>query len=409
MRLIARIVFHSAGYWGDVMPYVPLANELVARGHDVTYALPKGHHAMLSDERLALADSGNPFCPAHLVDDVTHERLVERNGLRFGGAICGRYYIREWLLPYLRSGVDALSEVGADADLFVGHATAAAVTRIASDALGVPMMTGHLFPMILDLLSKLPSAAHALPGLFVGDPAINRLRRELGLAPIRFNATQAGIHDGMLLLWSARFAPPGRGWSPTWRTTGFTIWEGPLGQRPDPAVDAYLDAGEPPVLVTFGSSAAMVARRLFEAVAVRLDDLGVRALFLTGGADNVPRSMQGRPDVFTFAPLADVLRRSRAVVHSGSHGTNAAALTAGVPSVAVPFLIDQAWNGRRTQQLGLGRMVKGKRRRAERLWDALDAVTGDDAYTSRARAFATELAEEDGVTAACDAIEARVG
>jgi UDP:flavonoid glycosyltransferase YjiC (YdhE family) len=60
------------------------------------------------------------------------------------------------------------------------------------------------------------------------------------------------------------------------------------------------------------------------------------------------------------------------------------------------------------QQLGLGRLVKGKRRRAERLWDALDAVTGDDAYTSRARAFATELAEEDGVTAACDAIEARM-
>src|SRR5437016_557242 len=120
MRLIARIVFHSAGYWGDVMPYVPLANELVARGHDVTYALPKGHHAMVSNERFSLADSGNPFCPAHLIDDVAHERLVERNGLRFGGAICGRYYIREWLLPYLRSGVDALMDIGADADLFVG-------------------------------------------------------------------------------------------------------------------------------------------------------------------------------------------------------------------------------------------------------------------------------------------------
>ena len=401
-------MFQSAGYWGDVMPYVPIANELVSRGHDVTYALPIGHHPLVSGEQFTLADSGNPFSPAHLVDDMAHERLVERNGLRFGGAICGRYYIREWLLPYLRSGVDALMEVGNDADLFVTHATAGVVTRIAADALGVPMVTGHLFPMILDLLAKVPQPAYAMPGLFVGDPEINRLRRELGLPPIRFNATQAGIHDGMLLLWSPRFAPPARGWSPTWRTTGFTIWDGPRGQRLDPAVDAYLDAGEPPVVVTFGSSTAMVARRLFETVAVRLDDLGVRALFLTGGQQNLLPSMRDRPDVFSFAPLRQVLPRSRAIVHSGSHGTNAVALSTGVPSVTVPFIIDQAWNGRRVQQLGLGRMVKGRRRRAERIWDALDVVTTDDSYTTRARAFAADLAEEDGVTVACDAIEARV-
>ena len=83
-------MFHSAGYWGDVMPYVPIANELVARGHDVTYALPAGHHPLMSGEQFTLADGGNPFSPAHLVDDIAHERLVERNGLRFGGAICGR-------------------------------------------------------------------------------------------------------------------------------------------------------------------------------------------------------------------------------------------------------------------------------------------------------------------------------
>ena len=43
---MSRIVFSSAAFWGDIMPYVPIANELAARGHDVVYSLPAGHHEM---------------------------------------------------------------------------------------------------------------------------------------------------------------------------------------------------------------------------------------------------------------------------------------------------------------------------------------------------------------------------
>jgi UDP:flavonoid glycosyltransferase YjiC (YdhE family) len=170
-------------------------------------------------------------------------------------------------------------------------------------------------------------------------------------------------------------------------------------------VDAFIDAGDPPVLVSLGTSAASVARKTFETVAVRLDDMGLRGLFLVGDESNVPRSMEGRPGVFPFAPLRAVLPRCRAIVQSGSHGTNAAAMHAGVPSVTIPLVFDQIWHGHRVEELGLGVLVKGRSRKAERVWDALRAVTEDPAYTSRARAFAAQLAEEDGIGAACDAIE----
>jgi rhamnosyltransferase subunit B len=281
-------------------------------------------------------------------------------------------------------------------------------TRVAADALGVPFVTGSVFPMIIETMRLLPRPLHAAAGRFVGDREVNALRRELGLRPLAFNATQAAVHDGMLLLWSERFAPRTPAWDPSWRATGFTLWDGPSGQATDPAIEAWLDAGEPPVVVTFGSSSAFVAQRLLETVAVRLDDLGVRALFLTGSDAHVPRSMLARPDVFPFAPLQRVLLRARAIVHSAGHGTNAAALTAGVPSVCVPFLIDQLWNAKRVAALELGVMVKGTRRRAERMWEALDDVLADDGYRRRARAFAASLDGEDGVTTAADAIERRV-
>ena len=62
-------------------------------------------------------------------------------------------------------------------------------------------------------------------------------------------------------------------------------------------------------------------------VAVRLDDMGLRGLFLVGDLANVPRALDGRPGVFPFAPLHAVLPRCKAIVQSGSHGTNAAGVS----------------------------------------------------------------------------------
>jgi UDP:flavonoid glycosyltransferase YjiC (YdhE family) len=208
-----------------------------------------------------------------------------------------------------------------------------------------------------------------------------------------------------LVLVSPQYFPPPPDWPDHIEVTGFTPWSGPAGQPVPPEVDAFLDAGDAPVVVTLGTSAAAVARKTFETVAVRLDDMGLRGLFLVGEASNIPRWMEGHPGVFPFAPLHAVLPRCRAIVQSGSHGTNAAAMHAGVPSVTIPLIFDQIWHGHRVQELGLGVLVKGRSRKAERIWDALEAVTEDSAYTANAKAFAARLADEDGVAAAADAIE----
>jgi UDP:flavonoid glycosyltransferase YjiC (YdhE family) len=76
-----------------------------------------------------------------------------------------------------------------------------------------------------------------------------------------------------------------------------------------------------------------------------------------------------------------------------------------VPSVTIPLIFDQIWHGRRVEELGLGILVKGRSRKAERVWDALKAVTEQSAYTANAKAFAARLGEEDGVGTAADAIE----
>jgi UDP:flavonoid glycosyltransferase YjiC (YdhE family) len=78
---------------------------------------------------------------------------------------------------------------------------------------------------------------------------------------------------------------------------------------------------------------------------------------------------------------------------------------AGVPSVSVPVLFDQLWHGRRTEELGIGRLARHGAKRPAELHDAITAVVADDGYTERARAFGARLGEEDGVGNACDEVE----
>ena len=73
---MARIVFASAAYLGDVAPFVEPANRLADRGHDVTFLAPLGFHGVLAGERFRLATYLLDFSPAGMRADPTHELRV---------------------------------------------------------------------------------------------------------------------------------------------------------------------------------------------------------------------------------------------------------------------------------------------------------------------------------------------
>jgi UDP:flavonoid glycosyltransferase YjiC (YdhE family) len=106
--------------------------------------------------------------------------------------------------------------------------------------------------------------------------------------------------------------------------------------------------------------------------------------------------------VHPFIPLAPLLGRSKAIVHSGAHGTNSLALLAGVPSVVVPCLYDQVAHGRRQRELGTGAWVRKDRDLAAAVAAVLDPANG---YFERAQAFSELISKEDGTARAITEIE----
>jgi UDP:flavonoid glycosyltransferase YjiC (YdhE family) len=226
---------------------------------------------------------------------------------------------------------------------------------------------------------------------------------------VRANVVLGGLSPtDVLLLSSPRYTTVRPDWPAQVRTTGFTVWPGPPGATVPPDLDRYLDGGEPPVLVTLGTSAASNAEQVLDTVAATLDRLGARVVFLVGDPAAALRPMRDRGDVWPFTPLTAVLPRCRAVVHAGGHGTTAAVVTAGRPSVVLPQIIDQRWHGERIEALGTGRLVADWHRHPAKVEAALVDVLDDPGPASAATALAAAIAGEDGPGAAADAIEARL-
>jgi UDP:flavonoid glycosyltransferase YjiC (YdhE family) len=421
---VASIVFYSMAHRGDVFPYVPVASELAARGHHVVYVTPREYHSVFHNEAFECRASGTDFSGVELDQRGAY---IRRWGRRLGGGMVLRLYLGELMVPHLPVLYARIHEALAGADLLVSHPAASLVGRMAAEVRGVPWVVADLFPMLVPTGDHPPSgvplpagrtprrravnraawrlgAANAATRWVTSERAFRSFRTELGLPTERGYALNGRLspHHNVALVSPAYFPPP-PDLPGNYTMVGFTHWSTPVGYQLADDVEEYLAAGEPPVLVTLGSSAAAAAPDVFDAAAEALDRLGRRGLFLVSNQANVA-SMGSRPGMWDFVPITPLLARCAAVVHSGAHGTNAIVMAAGLPAVIVPQLFDQVWHGRRVAALGTGRHVRRASPRA--LAAAVAEVTEEPSYRGRAVEFAARLAEEDGPRRAADQIEA---
>ena len=406
----------SAAYLGDVAPFIPVADELARRGHDVRFLAPEGYRSILEGQRFAYAPYALDFSSAGMHADPRHERLMRHPYLN--SAQLGRYWMGKGFADDPEAGQQSLVDAFDGADVVVTHPTFGSASIPVAKAMGIPVAVGHLFPMMIPTRRWGPPLGPRNPDLgslvnralwramIVGsgpmfrDREMNRFRKGLGREPLRGNAGWAWRDaDTTVVLVSRHYFGEGADDWPDVTWGGFSWWDG--GGAVDDDVDAFVgDGSDPPVLVTLGTSAASGAGEQFARIAADLDGLGLRSLLLVGDAKNLD-AVRGRAGAFPFAPIVPLLPRTRVAVISGALGGVAAALRAGVPIVVVPQLFDQIWHGRRIEDLGLGIHA----RRVKDVGPAVARLLADPSYAERAAAFAAKLAGEDGAAVLADAAE----
>lgn len=174
-------------------------------------------------------------------------------------------------------------------------------------------------------------------------------------------------------------------------------------ESPLPAeVERFLQAGEAPVYIGFGSMPA----------AEDLGRIGVEAARAVGRRVILSR---GWAELAAIDDAADCLAiddmnhgalfpRVAAVAHHGGAGTTTAAALAGVPQAVTPMFGDQVYWGRRIVELGLGASTPAAGLTAERLAGVLADALGPEA-AARAKAVATRVTPDGAAVAARQLLE----
>ena len=169
-------------------------------------------------------------------------------------------------------------------------------------------------------------------------------------------------------------------------------------RTPLPAdLEAFLESGEPPIFIGFGSmpAGAGASRHLIGAVRA----VGRRILVSSGwaGLDLIDNA----PDCLLVGDVSHDMLFSRvaAVVHHGGAGTTAAAARAGIPQVITPMFGDQYYWAGRIVDLALGATTSYSTMTEQSLTAALRNAL-DPAVAVRARMFAGQVRWDGAAVAA---------
>lgn len=210
----------------------------------------------------------------------------------------------------------------------------------------------------------------------------------------------------MLHYYSLHVVPRPHDWPRNAHVTGYWFLDRLDEWKPSAELQAFLDEGEAPVYVGFGSMAGRNPQRVANIVIEALQQAKVRGIIATGWGG---LEVNDVPDTILHidqAPHEWLFPRMSAVVHHGGAGTTAAGLRAGRPTVVCPFMGDQPFWGNRVHVLGVGpKPIPQKKLTVKKLANALRAVTSNVAMRKRAESLGDQIRHEDGISNAIAIIE----
>jgi len=225
-------------------------------------------------------------------------------------------------------------------------------------------------------------------------PALASLGRlDCRLPGRRIFARYAFSPEMTLGLFPDWFAPAQPDWPPHVVLSTFPEL-GALRRPPSARLEAFLAAGPPPVVFTFGSHKRHSAD-LFATALATVKRTGQRAVFLTQSDQDIPDDLPPQVLHSRFEPLPYLLRRASLVVHHAGIGTCADALRAGLSQILVPFTYDQPDNATRLVRLGVGRIVPAGLFTPDRLARDMEAALAAPDVARACRDLAARLAAED--------------
>ncbi|MDI9896356.1 glycosyltransferase [Rhodococcus sp. IEGM 1381] len=364
-----RVLLATYGTRGDVEPMVALAAQLRQSGAQVQLCAPPDAEFASLLER-----AGVPIVPfarswrSWQVAETTAREVVPN--------------VADHVNNHIAATFDTVAQAAQDADVVLATGMLHFVAGTAAEVVGIPNRFVVFSPSLLE-----PQGYQSLVG-----PAINAHRASLSLP---------AVDDMRAFLLTRRpwlAADPVLGPPPNAADVGARsgAWILPDNRPLTPEVEAFLDAGDPPVYVGFGSMIVEQDAAMTTIEAIR--GHGRRAIVGRGWAGLEVTDNEDCLDVGD-SNLQALFPRVACVVHHGGAGTTTTAARAGTPQVVVPQIADQPYWAARVAALGIGVAIDNPSPTLESIRSAL-AVALTPKTAARAHAVAETITGDGAAQAA---------
>lgn len=417
-----RITIFAAGSRGDIQPCIVLGRELQRTGFNVLLAAPENFAGFVQEHHLRFHALRGDV--QQIMASETGRGFMEKGSANLLQSIRA---MRSMLGPVAMQMAEDAFEACQDADALISLAVFATFAKTIAEARRIPLIQVEPTPV-------LPTRAFPAPGWPVQRnlgglhnrlsghamlqvlwqwyrPFVNDFRGRLGL-PSYTAASFYQILSSTPLLgaYSDKVIAHPSDWPENIHITGYWFLASQTEWDPGGELKTFLDSGDPPVYVGFGSMAGSHPEKLAALVLEALAKSGQRGLLLTGWGGMRALSVPDSVFVVDSAPHSWLFPRMAAVVHHGGAGTTAEGLRAGVPTVILPFAVDQAFWGQRVKALGVGpEPIPFKKLTVDKLANAIREAVTQSEIKRRAASLGQAIRMEDGLGNAVRIIKQYLG
>ncbi|ORY28703.1 UDP-Glycosyltransferase/glycogen phosphorylase [Rhizoclosmatium globosum] len=397
-----KIAFVVLGSRGDVQPFVAIAKELIRRGIPAVILAQRLFQPWIEREGIQFVD-----LPGHLTKDMSESLVAQALTTGNMKLLLNDFYNKERLgktvhqvLTYLKNDKDVTLVVCGPAVTFL-----APMMHYLSDS-----MPGISMDLTIWSLNSIVQSASSL---VVHAPVLKHVRNLDFSEFSNINMVKAVLPPQRILphyfACSHNIMPRPSDWPADILVGGNVLYENRFGNNLlSPETEAFLDDGDAPVYIGFGSMAADLCTDFFAFINEVVEHSAQATRFIVKGiTGKVGKFWPGT--VVTSEPHNVLFSQCSVIVHHGGAGKTAEAARGGKPVVICTFCTDQPLWAEYIAKTGAGINAGPFCSLTGKQLSALINKAQEPKTTAAAKELGYRMREERGLENACDWLTSLAG
>lgn len=404
-----KIAILTLGTRGDVQPYAMLGQALKLRGHKVTLSTAKNFEQLVKSFEIDFAPIEADF--QELLNSDEGKKMMK------GNPFAVKRNLNTWVYPLITNSLIEFFKLAMESDIILYHVKTLADSF--ADQFPHKMIRTNVLPVVEPTNEfanpafsgfPIPSFLNKLTYKF-SNLSVKLLSKPIGEFRAKFDLPKMFSLPAVRNIYgiSSHFLSIPQDFPNYSRFTGF--WFGTSSIELNKELLDFINAGEPPLLLTFGSMPFKSKFDLQSAIVKLTEQFNTRIIVVKGwGLDQTERiENNSNIKVIESAPYEKLFPLMKAIVHHGGIGTTAECLRAGKPFFICPILYpigDQMFWGKQASKRGFAVKPIPLSKMTEKIFlDSVKELLTNKSLYQNARHIGELLKKENGIENAIMEIE----